>query len=225
MHLRKRVDATFPLPKIVTPSGKFEGNDGKWSTFFINVNSNENGVNGQDFRVLASTSSSAILVPGKTEWCNETCAEKRGILLFDGKQPKGMEPQGSWVKSGLYEIPVPYWYSKEFVHGNLTLRGEKGATNVGLGQSSPTSLVLVDRYVISYVFEDYFLGSFGLESGSFGGQGATKPTFLTQFRTENNIASASYAYTAGAWYRKYDSITVQIMNVEALLRFGPSTHG
>lgn len=206
MHLRKRIDATtFPSPKTVTASGKFEGNDGKWSTFFINLNSDKEGVNGQDFRVLASTSSPITLVPAQTEWCNETCAETRGVLLFDGKQPKGMEPTGSWVKAGLYTIPTPYWYSKDLMNGNIPPNGTWGSTNVGLGQSSKGSMVVADRYAVSYIFQEYFLGSFGLSAGAVGGPGATKSTFLSQFRLDNIIASTSYAYTAGAWYRKYCS--------------------
>lgn len=203
MHLRKRVDVSpIPLPQVVPASGTFEGNDGKWSTFFINLNSDENGLNGQDFRVLASTSSSLTLVPAKTEWCDAQCAANRGLLLFDGSQPLGNQEKGSWNEAGLYEVPVPYWFSKDLVNGNLTLRGNYGVTQIGLGQSSATSLVLVDRYAVSYLFEDYFLGSFGLAAGVVGGPSATKPTFLTQFRTDNRIASASYGYTAGAWYRE-----------------------
>jgi hypothetical protein len=203
MHLRKRA-SQIPAPVVVPTSGKFEGNDGNWSTFLINLNSDQKGLHGQDFRVLASTSSPITLVPAKTEWCDKQCAARRGLLLFDGSQPLGMVPdQGSWSSAGLYDIPVPYWVSEDLkISGNRTLRGSWGTTQVGLGQSDPNSPVLEDRYAVSYLFESYFLGSFGLAYGTVGAPGTTKPTFLTQFRDANQITSASYGYTAGAWYRE-----------------------
>ena len=204
MHLRKRVDVTtIPVPKVVPTTGSFDGNDGSWSTFYINANSDAEGMNGQDFKVLISTSSSLVLLPGRTDWCtNEACAEERGVGMFDGKQQLGMAESGSWSKAGIYEIPPPYWYSDDLNGGNFTLRGTWGLTNIGLGKSSASSLVLTDRYAVDYIFEEYFMGSFGLAVGAVGGYGAAKPTFLSQFEVDDQIASSSYGYTAGAWYRK-----------------------
>lgn len=205
MHLRKRADTTqIPGPVAVRTSGQFEGNDGKWSTFLINLNSDEKGENGQDFRVLASTSSPLTLVPGKTEWCDDACAKLRGVVMRGGQQPLGNEQDGSWIPDGLFEVPIPEWFPRETIvtNGNLTLRGRWGVTNVGVGPSSD-SKILTDRYAVSYVSEEFFLGFFGLANGEVGsGSNALKPTFLQQFQTEDQIASVSYGYTAGAWYRK-----------------------
>lgn len=206
MHLRKRADVTtIPVPKVINTSGSFDGNDGKWSSFYINVNSDSEGLNGQNFKVLVSTSSQIVLVPGKTEWCDSTCAEKRGVLISNGgTQPDGMVESGSWVTAGIYEIPLPYWYSADLIQGgNQTLAGKWGATQVGLGLSDQSSSVLQDRYVAWYLFKDYYMGSFGLARGQIGPPGASKPTFLTQSKMNGIIASASYGYTAGAWYSKY----------------------
>ncbi|KAF2997076.1 hypothetical protein E8E13_002628 [Curvularia kusanoi] len=202
MHLRKRADV--PAPVVVSTSGKFEGNDGKWSTFLINLNSDQDGINGQDFRVLPSTYSSLTLVPGATEWCDDACAQRRGVELRGGRQPEGNQQDGSWSPDGQYAIPIPDWFPKEMVvtNGNLTLRGRWGKTQVGLGSSNKDSPVLTDRYAVSYLSEEFFLGFFGLANGVVGsGPGATLETFLQQFRTSNNIATVSYGYSAGAWYR------------------------
>lgn len=205
MHLGKRADTVPdpPLPILVPSSGEFDGNDGKWSSFFINVNSDDEGMNGQDFKVLISTSSSLVLLPGQTSWCNADCAAKRGVFS-DGQQALGVGAS-NWDPAGNYGVPLPYWYAESTSTGNGSLAGAWGKTNVGLGRSSAASLVEADRYAVKYLYEDFFMGSFGLAQGQIGPLFATWPTFLTQFAGEHHIASFSYGYTAGAYYRKFYS--------------------
>ena len=207
MHLRKRADA-IPLPKslqptVVNPTGQFDGNDGKWSSFSINVNSDSDGLNGQNFRILISTSSPITLLPMPNGWCNADCAERRGVLLYNGKQPEGLEITDTWKQSGIYTIPLPYWYSDTFVNqtSNDTLGGLWGLTNVGLGESSAQSQVLAKRNVVGYYFEDFFMGSFGLAAGEVGSTGGTRATFLSQYELDQQVPSSSYGYAAGAYYR------------------------
>ena len=206
MHLRKRADATtIPFPQIVPTSGKFDGNDGKWSTFLINVNSDKEGQNGQDFRVLPSTTSGLTLLPMKNSWCTTTeCAERRGIIQYGGNQVMGVQDSTNWDDFLQLEIPLPYWYSgsTDFLNASDPPRGQWGTTNVGLGQSSAQSLVNPGLFAAKYQSDAFFMGSFGLSVGEVGTQGATKPTFLSQFKDLQTIPSASYGYTAGAWYRE-----------------------
>lgn len=207
MHLRKRATSHQlpPAPSVVNPTGRFEGNDGSWSTFSINVNSDEKGENGQNFRVLISTSSPLTLVPQQTGWCNTDCAERRGVGQFNGRPSLGVQDANSWEQAGFYSIPLPYWYPDTFLNTtNHTLGGTWGLTNVGLGESSSDSDVLVDRYVAKYTFDsgDFFMGSFGLAAGSVGPTGGDQATFLSQYNVDNGIASVSYGYAAGAYYRK-----------------------
>ncbi|KAH6642121.1 aspartic peptidase domain-containing protein [Boeremia exigua] len=204
MHLRKRVDtiALPPPPISVAPSGDFDGNDGRWSSFFINVASDTQGLNGQNFKVLISTSSSLTLLPARTEWCNSKCAAERGVALYNNEQVLGVQLSGQWADAGIYEVPLPYWYPKEAIStGNGTLGGSWGKTNIGLERSSPSSLVIAERYAVKYIFEDFFMGSFGLAVGAVGPSQGSIPTFLTQMEDDGQIASSSFGYTAGAWYR------------------------
>ncbi|KAF2126554.1 acid protease [Dothidotthia symphoricarpi CBS 119687] len=199
MYFSKRADtnATIqlpPKPVVVSPSGSFDGNDGKWSTFLINIGSDNDG-NGQNFKVLISTSSPLTLVPQQTDWCNNDCAKDRGILLYNNQQPLGAEDSQYWQKAGTYVIPDTDSWSNDSLAGNW------GLDNVGLGLSSKESLILAERYVVKYIFEDFFLGSFGLTVGEVGPNGGSKPTFLSEFANSNQIASSSYGYTAGAHYR------------------------
>ncbi|CAO2655271.1 Nn.00g103350.m01.CDS01 [Neocucurbitaria sp. VM-36] len=204
MYFEKRADPIPlpPKPYVLSPSGSFDGNDGKWSTFFVNIGDGGTG-NGQNFKVLISTSSPLTLVPQQTEWCDEDCAKNRGMLLFNGEQPLGLEQSQYWKTAGLYDIPLPYWWTNDMATNSTdTLGGVWGSENLGMGESSPQSPILQEQYVVKYTFEEFFLGSLGLAVGEVGPPGGSKPNFVNNFyKPGNQIASTSYGYTAGAYYR------------------------
>lgn len=216
MYLRKRVGSVPlpPYPTVVNASGTFDGNDGKWSSFIVNLNSDKDGLDGQNFKILISTSSPVTLVPSQNEICDYTCAAKRGVLSYNGKPQKGLlnEDKSRWDLYGTYDIPLPYWFTPDWyaanslsqsVNGTWPLRGVWGVSNVGLGESTADSPVLENRYIAQYDFGDFFMGTFGLGIGQVGETGTTQNTFLTQYEDKHQIASSSYGYTAGAYYRKY----------------------
>jgi hypothetical protein len=208
MFSRKRADPIPlpPSPYVLATSGSFEGNDGKWSTFNINIGDDgTNKSNGQNFRVLISTSSSNILIPGQTGWCkDDECANSRGIGFYNGKQSLGLEETPPWKDAGIYEIPLPDWWNDTLsIYGNDETGGIWGVDNVGLGTSSPDSPLLTEQYVVKYLVENFYLGSFGLAAGNSGPNGGDKPNFLDNFYGSANLtASRSYGYTAGAYYSK-----------------------
>ena len=186
-------------PYPLTPSGKFEGNDGKWSTFSINIGDDGSG-QGQNFNVLISTSSPLSLVPKNSAWCNnQNCAEHRGVGIFNAKQPLGFEPSASkaWKEQGLYSIPFPYWWTRSKRNGIW------GTDNVGLGQSSARSPILPRQWVVQNDFDELFMGSFGLAAGEISlGNNAVQSPFLTNFAAARQIPSVSYGYSTGASYRE-----------------------
>ncbi|XP_014553124.1 hypothetical protein COCVIDRAFT_18896 [Bipolaris victoriae FI3] len=203
MYSKKR-DEPLPLPPtpyVLSDSGVFDGNDGKWSSFLLNIGDDGSG-RGQNFRVLISTSSPVVLVPGQTEWCDDDeCAKKRGLELYDGKQPLGLQNSAQWQDAEIYNIPQPQWWSDSYRIDQSDLNGVWGVDNVGLGSSSPQSLILAEQYVVKTLVKDFFMGSFGLAAGAVGPPGGDKPNFLDNFEAANKIASRSYGYTAGAYYR------------------------
>lgn len=208
MNFRKREDPAVngtakppPPPQTIPPSGTFDGNDGQWSTFLINTGDADGKGGGQNFKVLVSTSSAVVLVPGISEWCDEDCAQKRGVQLFKGGHPLGQETgSGSWQNAGIYDIPLP--------NGWLNETNKPAATwaldNVGLGASSERSPILEKRYVVGSKSKDFFMGYFGLAAGPIApgaGKDSINP-FLTEFANLDSIPSISYGYTAGAKYSK-----------------------
>jgi hypothetical protein len=207
MFSRKRAEPIPlpPSPYVLATSGSFEGNDGKWSTFKINIGGDGTGSTGQNFNVLISTSSSSILIPGETDWCdNDECARSRGIGIYNGKQSLGLQNTPPWKDAGIYKILLPDWWIDTLsIDGNNETGGIWGVDSVGLGTSSSDSPILNDQYVVKYLLKNFYLGSFGLAAGNSGPNGGDKPNFLENFYgSAHLIASRSYGYTAGAYYRK-----------------------
>jgi hypothetical protein len=209
MQIPKRDDANAtnvlpPRPLVAKSTGKFEGNDGRWSTFYVNVGSDGKSA-GQNFKVLISTSSPLVLLPQQAEWCDQECAAERGVEQFDGKQPRGLVEDNHWTKFGTLDIPMPHWYTKDFLGSrNDTPGAVWGVQSVALDQSSPQANIIDQRWVAGYTTRDFYMGSLGLAIGATGPTGASKKTFLTELEASQPrlIASSSYGYTAGAIYRE-----------------------
>lgn len=206
MFLRKRTETTTtatnlpPSPYVFPPSGKYIGNDGKWSTFHINIGDTGKG-HGQNFQVVPFTSSPITLVPLQSDWCNDDCAAKRGVEVFEGKQPSGYKTESSqaFKEYGTYDLPVntlPTWTGSK-------LSGYWALDNVGLGTSSEKSPILQQQYVVGYTAKDFYLGSFGLTIGDISAGSESRPPFLQNFAAFQQIPSRSYGYTAGAFYSEW----------------------
>jgi len=209
MFLDKRADAVSlpPLPQVLTPSESFDGDDGKWSTFIINIAGDGDG-KGQNFKVLISTSSPMALVPAQSGWCNDECAKNRGIMdTVNGQQARGFDYlTAAWKQEGLFSLPLEksYWFSDNFLilDKNISsLNSEWGTTTVGLGRASKQSNTISEQYVALQGSRDLFLGSLGLSVGQYGFGTALKPTFLEGLLGVKLIPSRSYGFTAGASYR------------------------
>ncbi|KAH7083708.1 aspartic peptidase domain-containing protein [Paraphoma chrysanthemicola] len=210
MVLRKKADVVpiplVPKPIVLKTTGTFEGDDGKWSTFNINIAGDGAG-KGQNYKVLISTSFPITLIPGQSEWCNDACAKSRGIPSINGQQSRGLDVSANserWNLAGTYYLPKSDWWTKDllFPSSNVTLDAAWGLTTVGLGEASKDSITLPNQYVAAYYFEDLFLGQLGLSVGAISPTGATKPTFFSALSAlPEYVPSNSYGYTAGASYR------------------------
>jgi hypothetical protein len=207
----KRADVTpIPLPPkplVLSPSGTFDGDDGKWSTFIVNIAGDGEG-KGQNFKVLISTSSPITIVPAKTDWCiTDECARRRGVMDV-GSLGLDMTNTDFYSTAGLYTLPFNtdslYWWSRGLLlpSSNGTLNGAWGVANVGLGTASKQSITLQHQYVAGYYVSDFFLGSLGLSAGAVSATGATRPSFLGGLAAvTTEVPSVSYGFTAGASYR------------------------
>jgi hypothetical protein len=214
MFLRRSdnsASSQLPSPYVLIPSGTYDGDDGRWSTFNINIAGDGNG-KGQNFKALISTSSQITLVPGEVKWCStDSCAKSRGLMLGpEGQQPHGMDGLlPDWNHQGLFNLPFnsSYGWSDDLLlpgsnGSNDTLNGAWGLTTVGLGSASKDSMTLENQYVAMQYSKDFFLSSLGIAVGSVSAGRAVEPSFFSSFATSPGLPSQSYGYTAGASYRK-----------------------
>lgn len=208
MFARKRAEPVndtakeLPSPKDVAATGNWRGNDGKWSTFFINVGDKDNNGGGQNFEILPSTHSGVTILPLKASWCTGDCPEDRGVGTVKGVQMEGVKTDAStWNNAGTYDIATPDWWQNK----SDTPGGLYGLEFVGIGQASSQSYIAKNMYIAGTTSKDFYIGQFGLGVGAtnVGKGNGNVQSILATFQNESTIPSVSYGYTAGAKYSKY----------------------
>ena len=192
-----------PFPLLLTPSWSFDGDDGKWSSFLIEV-----GNPPQSFRVLPSTSVSEIWLP-LPQGCQgimsdvSDCGDRRGVNAINGTASLGFQinVSSTWESIGIYKLEA-----------EQTLFGNDDDALYGLdtvsislldnsGQNS-SSGKLNSQTVAGFATGDFWLGSLGLGSAqaNFTTENENIPSLITSLKSKNLTGSASFGYAAGASY-------------------------
>lgn len=191
-----------PLPIAVPASGSFDGADGAWSTFHVNVGGDGGNGLGQNFKMLVSTSRSTTLLPLEAAWCvnpsPSQCAQHRGVLPYNSRQSLGFLPNAShqYQNLGLFDLEqsVPALAQPE--------SGRYGLDSIGAGLASVDGLVLDRQLVAGYMAEEPFLPSIGLANTLIDVGSGGLGSYLVGLNASGLIPSLSYSYTAGAKYRE-----------------------
>lgn len=226
-QLFKRASSTsttsnaIPTPVIVNPTQQYDGDDGSWSTFTVQI-----GTPPQSFRVLVSTSSSEtwVVAPeGCTKSDPSNCAQLRGAQAFNGRASTGFATNASstWSQAGIYTLDLEQSLGYS---GN----GLYGYDVVGLSGGNSSGGVSLDQQTIAGVAgKDYFMGYIGLSDrpSSFSSSAASAPSLLNNLRTANLIPSLSFGYTAGAAYGKKPSRSLGIVQRLTSTTEGKGTFG
>jgi hypothetical protein len=221
MPVAPRADSTpRPSPYVVPPSQKFDGNDGSWSTFKINV-----GTPGQDFRVLASTQSGQtfVVVPeGCQSGDGEDCTSRRGIEIFQSSQNSGFQVNASstWSTIGQYDVDL-----EEKL--NTTAKGFFGYDKIALGPAADSQSLSIDKQIVAGIAEqNYFLGHIplGIPDSSFNTLSDSIDSLIHQLRNQSKIPSLSFSYTAGAKYKSKSVFGSLIFGGYDSTRFKPNAN-
>ncbi|PVI06037.1 acid protease, partial [Periconia macrospinosa] len=222
MHVAPRAgssSSTEVKPYVVPNSQEFDGNDGEWSTFKINVG-------GQDMRVLASTKSGEtyVIVPDGCQAIDPAdCPEQRGAGILNSAQSRGFQSgiSKSWSDIGMYEVNL----EKNL---NYTGNGIYGHDTVSLGPASAgeNSLSIEKQVVVGVASLDYFMGHIplGTPDSSFCTSCTTEKSLLYQLRHNNKIPSLSFAYAAGAKYQTKSPHGQLILGGYDTSRFKPNAN-
>ncbi|KAI9706303.1 MAG: hypothetical protein M1820_004879 [Bogoriella megaspora] len=211
LNICRSVVKATPVPGTlsVPPSEYWDGNDGRWSTFFVQV-----GTPPQVLRLLPGTSASA----GTTLWlvlpegCSILHANDSGCSTERG-QTFLRNSSSSWLPKtsgtdGLFQLTVP-----EEQYLGLTGNAYYGFDTVTLSIGGSGLPTLPHQTIAGIATDDFWLGSLGLSpiSFNFSNFNDPQPSLLAGLRNQSFISSFSWAYTAGAFYKDvptYGSLTL-----------------
>ncbi|KAI4265003.1 MAG: hypothetical protein L6R38_009717 [Xanthoria sp. 2 TBL-2021] len=208
----------IPKPVVIPASQNFEGNDGSWSTFALQI-----GTPAQVVNVLISTA-------GYQTWA----VAPQGCSSSDPRKPADCEQ----LRGGMFnKTQSTTWAPNTLVldgssrnatdgftlglENNLGYSGEGqyGFDTVTLGWQGSGGPSLDDQIVASIGTNMFFLGIFGTccvklsnyssspkpglnpRPSNFSTFTDPKPSYLSNLKKQNMIPSLSWAYTAGNQYR------------------------
>ncbi|KAK4575050.1 hypothetical protein LTR86_000902 [Recurvomyces mirabilis] len=186
-------------PLSIAPSQLWDGNDGRWSTFQIQV-----GTPGQPVRLLPGTSASAC----STTWVviPQGCAQNP--TLIDCEDDRGYyftsNTSSSWstqrlANGGLFQLST-YEESMLGLGGNAYY----GFDVLGLGPPRSGLPSVSSTLIAGLASNDFWIGSLGLSPLPFNFTDLNDPipSMLSTLRNQSLIPSCSWAYTAGASYKE-----------------------
>ncbi|KAH8603051.1 aspartic peptidase domain-containing protein [Bisporella sp. PMI_857] len=183
---RDQIGTVIPLAVVVPPSGNWEGNDGLWSTFSIQIGSPAQKVN-----ALVSTASNQQLVvsAGACSTGSSTTCKTAPASTFDPKS------SSTWIRNnGTAQVLATDLNSTEVLYGTDTI-ALSGISSL----SSPNQLLGITPNNLSF-------NSLGLNpsSSNFSSSGfsLSYESYISSLKSQNKIPSLSYGYAAGAHYRQ-----------------------
>ncbi|KAI7283290.1 acid protease [Hortaea werneckii] len=192
-----------PFPLVLAPSWSFDGDDGNWSSFLIEV-----GDPPQSFRVLPSTGVSEVWLP-LPQGCQgimsdvSDCGDRRGVNAINGTASLGFQTNVSstWESIGIYKLEAEQTL---FGNDNDALYGLDTVSIDLIDNSGQNTFSgkLDSQTVAGFATGDFWLGSLGLGSAqaNFTTENENIPSLITSLRSKNLTGSASFGYAAGASY-------------------------
>nr|POF01118.1 short chain dehydrogenase andi [Quercus suber] len=179
---------TIPAPISVAPDDSWDGIDGSWSTFTLRVGTPEQLVH--TLVSFASYQTWVVLPQGCESAPNTTaCALSRGGTFVSNDS-------STWDYVGLYYLGL----EQEL---GYTGNAFYGYDTVGLGGAGAEGPTVLNTTVGAFADPAFYLGVFGIDPKptNFSGFSDESPSYMSKLKDQNQIATLSAGFTAGARYR------------------------
>ncbi|GME42230.1 Acid protease [Neofusicoccum parvum] len=197
--------ASTPEPVVFEASQQWEGNDGPWSSFVLQV-----GTPAQQVRVFISIGGQETWVvlpegcPASAPNVNE-CPDLRGSLFLTNASTTWESTASIWNNTGLYALGGLVVEALG-ISGN----GEYGFDTVSTSFNGGDGVTLNHTIVAGIATPDFYLGQFGVsprptnftvENGNSSSLNDPQPSFFSLLKSNNIIPSLTYSFTAGSYSR------------------------
>ncbi|KAH6675062.1 aspartic peptidase domain-containing protein [Halenospora varia] len=184
---------TLPAPIVIAPSQEWDGDDGSWSSFPIQV-----GTPPQLLRVYVSTAlhqTSVVLPQGCIATDPTDCANLRGGEFK-------LNESSTWVKNtaNLSTDIYPFLVGEQLGYTGKARLGFDDLTLDWAGAGGPS---LKNQTIAGIATKDSYLGVLGLapRASNFTSFNNPIPSLMQNLKNQSLIPSTSYGYTAGNQYR------------------------
>lgn len=176
-----------------------DGNDGPWSTFNVYV-----GTPPQSIRVLVSTYFDSIWVvsANRTQGgCSpagspSNCPELRGGLV-------NVNTSASWRDSGNYVLDyLDYSGINPPDFDGMNEAADVGYDVLGFGSPDSENVKFKSQTITAYATDKWYLGFLGVMGYNDSSSPTSEGSMLSSLKDSGSTPSLSFAYSAGARYRK-----------------------
>lgn len=184
----------LPRPIVIPASQDFDGNDGPWSSFVVQV-----GTPAQNVKTLISTAGYqtwAVLPQGCTSSDPPTCSVSRGGEFRPNESTTWLA--NNVTSKGIFSLGLEL--NLGYAGNN---NGEYGYDTVALGWQGSGGPSLDQQIVAGIATKQFYLGIFGLNPrpSNFSSFNNPIPSYMSNLRKQSLIPSISWGYTAGNQYR------------------------
>ncbi|OJD34146.1 acid protease [Diplodia corticola] len=194
---------TEPAPVVVQSSQEWDGIDGPWSSFVLQV-----GTPAQQVRVDISIEGQETWVVAPTGCSGSTsdCAKQRGGVFDSADSSTWQSTTTIWNNSGIYELSGLITESLG-IDGN----GEYGFDTVGLSFGGESGPALDHTIVATFNTTDFYIGQFGaspnptyftVSNDNSSALDDPQESFLSMLKRTGRVPSLSYSFTAGSYARR-----------------------
>ncbi|KAF2214779.1 hypothetical protein CERZMDRAFT_66028 [Cercospora zeae-maydis SCOH1-5] len=191
--IRKREEKTLPAALSIGAAQNWDGNDGPWSSFPVQI-----GVQPQTVRVLPGTSATSVFTVSPAacpDYYPENCPQQRGNT-FD------VSKSNTWTPNSIYNVGIEQ-------NLGLDTDGTAGYDSVTIGWPGAVQAKADHNVVFNLESPNFWVGMFGLNPRPTNFTTAASITefnngqvsFMQSLVNNRTIPSLSWGYTAGNQYR------------------------